>query len=212
MLSLVLKLLHQPQALVLSLVPLLHLQAEPLLDAEFRYISALIRKKQAAEEIEGLIFATTMKAVHRSVGAGANAVQEDIQYLWERVSDEMRQAFKLELSVGEDGEPNWKEAHSRIGKNVASATQQALRELHLKDELARLFAQRSKIIWGFFFVSILSTSSNLNTFLSSPLRVPFCVLKSTPTINDSPSLRISRYFLKLLSNICLLYTSDAADE
>lgn len=132
------------------------LQAEPLLDAEFRYISTLIRKKQAAEEIEGLIFATTMKAVHRSVGAGANAVQEDVQHLWERISDEMRQAFKLELSVGEDGEPNWKEAHSRIGKNVATATQQALRELHLKDELARLFAQRSKIIWGFFFVSILS--------------------------------------------------------
>lgn len=132
------------------------LQAEPLLDAEFRYLSALIPKKQAAEEIEGLIFATTMKAVHRSVGAGANAVQEDVQHLWERVSDEMRQAFKLELSVGEDGDPNWKEAHSRIGKNVASATQQALRELHLKDELARLFAQRSKIIWGFIFVSILS--------------------------------------------------------
>lgn len=132
------------------------LQAEPLLDAEFRYISVLIRKKRAAEEIEGLIFATTMKAVHRCVGAGANAVQEDVQHLWERVSDEMRQAFKLELSVGEDGEPNWKEAHSRIGKNVASATQQALRELHLKDELARLFAQRSKIIWVFIFVSILS--------------------------------------------------------
>jgi len=132
------------------------LQAEPLLDAEFRYLSALIPKKQAAEEIEGLIFATTMKAVHRSVGAGANAVQEDVQHLWERVSDEMRQAFKLELSVGEDGDPSWKEAHSRIGKNVASATQQALRELHLKDELARLFAQRSKIIWGFIFVSILS--------------------------------------------------------
>ncbi|MBP84512.1 MAG: hypothetical protein CMO61_11765 [Verrucomicrobiales bacterium] len=131
------------------------LQAEPLLDAEVRIISALVPKKSAAEEIEGLIFATTMKAVHRSVGAGANAIQEDVQHLWERVSQEMRDAFKLELSVGEDGDPNWKESHARIGEGVATATQQALRELHLKDELARLFMRRSKIIWGAIFTAIL---------------------------------------------------------
>lgn len=132
------------------------LQAEPILDAELRIISALVPKKKAAEEIEGLIFATTMKAVHRSVGAGANAIQEDVQHLWERVSQEMRDAFKLELSVGEGGDPNWEESHARIGEGVATATQQALRELHLKDELARLFMQRSKIIWGFIFTAILS--------------------------------------------------------
>ncbi|MEM9283448.1 MAG: dynamin family protein, partial [Verrucomicrobiota bacterium] len=83
------------------------LQAEPLLDAEFSIVSALIPQRKRAEEIEGLIFATTMKAVRRSVGAGANAVQEDVQHLWERVSDEMEQAFNLQLSVGESGEPEW---------------------------------------------------------------------------------------------------------
>ena len=67
------------------------LQAEPLLDSEFRIMSALLPQRKSAEEIEGLIFATTMKAVRRSVGAGANAVEEDVQHLWERVSEEMQQ-------------------------------------------------------------------------------------------------------------------------
>ncbi len=132
------------------------LQAEPLLDSEFRILSALIPQRKSAEEIEGLIFATTMKAVRRSVGAGANAVQEDVQHLWERVSEEMKQAFNLELSVGEDGSPDWTEAHDRIGIGVEEATAQALRDLHLKDELGRLFSQRSKLIWSFIFSAILA--------------------------------------------------------
>ncbi len=132
------------------------LQAEPLLDSEFRIISALIPQRKGAAEIEGLIFATTMKAVRRSVGAGANAVQEDVQHLWERVSEEMKQAFNLELSVGESGAPDWTEAHDRIEKGVEEATAKALRDLHLKDELGRLFAKRSKLIWSYIFSAILA--------------------------------------------------------
>ncbi len=132
------------------------LQAEPLLDAEFKVTSALLPQRKSAEEIEGLIFATTMKAVRRSVGAGSNAVMEDVQHLWERVSEEMQQHFNLELSVGENGTPDWTPSHARIQERVEEATAASLRELNLKDELSRLFARRSRSIWGFIFSAILA--------------------------------------------------------
>ena len=132
------------------------LQAEPLLDSEFRIMSALIPQRKSAEEIEGLIFATTMKAVRRSVGAGANAVEEDVSHLWDRVSEEMQQHFNLELSVGEEGSPDWTASHDRIQTKVEEATAGALRKLHLKDELGRLFSRRSRAIWGFIFSAVVS--------------------------------------------------------
>src|SRR5690606_8798383 len=97
-------------------------QAEPLLASEFRAISALPPRRQRAEETEGLIFATTMKAVRRSIGAGATAVKEDVAHLWERVSEEMEEHFNLELSVGEDGSPDWSHANRRIEEKVEEAT------------------------------------------------------------------------------------------
>lgn len=133
------------------------LQAEPLLHSEFRVISALMPRRKIAEEIEGLIFATTMKAVRRSIGAGATAVQEDVAHLWERVSEEMQEHFNLELSVGEDGSPDWGAAHRRIEEKVEEATAAALRELNLRDQLGGLFARRSRIIWGCIFSSIITS-------------------------------------------------------
>jgi small GTP-binding protein len=133
------------------------LQAEPLLDSEFRIVSALLPQKKSAEEIEGLIFATTMKAVRRSVGAGANAVEEDVCHLWDRVSEEMEQHFNLELSVGEHGSPDWTESHDRIQESVEEATAGVLRDLRLKDELGRLFARRSRAIWGLIFSAVMSS-------------------------------------------------------
>ncbi|MEM6279643.1 MAG: hypothetical protein AAF733_09200, partial [Verrucomicrobiota bacterium] len=133
----------------------------PLLDSEFRVTSALLPQRKSAEEIEGLIVATTMKAVRRSVGAGANAVREDVQHLWERVSEEMQQHFNLELSVGENGTPDWTEPHQRIQDRVEEATAEALRDLHLKDELGRLFSRRSRQIWGFIFSAVLAALAGL---------------------------------------------------
>ncbi|MCB1206317.1 MAG: dynamin family protein [Verrucomicrobiae bacterium] len=132
------------------------LQAEPLLESEFRVISALLPRRKSAEEIEGLIFATTMKAVRRSIGAGATAVREDIAHLWERVSEEMQEHFNLELSVGEDGSPDWDPAQRRIEESVEEATAAALRELNLREQLGGLFARRSRLIWGFIFSAILA--------------------------------------------------------
>lgn len=131
------------------------LQAEPLLDSEFRVISALMPRRKSAEEIEGLIFATTMKAVRRSIGAGATAVREDVVHLWERVSEAMQEHFNLELSVGEDGSPDWSKPQRRIEEKVEEATTSALRELHLRDQLGGLFQRRTRLIWGFIFSAIL---------------------------------------------------------
>jgi hypothetical protein len=98
-----------------------------------------------------------MKAVRRSIGAGASAVEEDVAHLWERVSEEMEEHFHLQLSVGEeDGSPNWSAAHRRIEEKVEEATAAALRELHLRDQLGGLFARRSRVIWGFIFSAILT--------------------------------------------------------
>ncbi len=132
------------------------IQAEPLLDAEFRVVSALMPRRRSAEEIEGLIFATTMKAVRRSIGAGATAVKEDVAHLWERVSEEMQEHFNLELSVGEDGSPDWDPAQRRIEELVEEATAAALRELNLREQLGGLFARRSRLIWGCIFTAILT--------------------------------------------------------
>jgi len=132
------------------------LQAEPLLDSEFRVISALLPRRKSAEEIEGLIFATTMKAVRRSIGAGATAVKEDVSHLWERVSEEMQEHFNLELSVGEDGSPDWTQAHRRIEEKVESATAEALRDLKLREELGGLFSRRCRLIWGAIFSAVIT--------------------------------------------------------
>ncbi len=132
------------------------LQAEPLLNSEFKILSALIPQKNSAQDIEGLVFATTMKAVRRSVGAGADAVQEDVSHLWDRVTEEMQEHFNLELSVGEDGNPDWSMAHARIEKTVEESTAEALHDLRLKEHLSKQFSRRSQLVWLSVFCAIMA--------------------------------------------------------
>ncbi len=132
------------------------LQAEPLLNSEFKILSALIPQKNSAQDIEGLVFATTMKAVRRSVGAGADAVQEDVSHLWDRVTQEMQEHFNLELSVGKDGNPDWSKARSRIEKTVEESTAEALRSLRLKEHLSKQFSRRSQMVWLSVFCAIMA--------------------------------------------------------
>ncbi len=113
-------------------------------------------RRKSAEEIEGLIFATTMKAVRRSIGAGATAVKEDVRPPLGTRPEEMQEHFNLELSVGEDGSPDWAPAHRRIEEKVEEATAAALRELNLREQLGSLFARRSRTIWAFIFASVLT--------------------------------------------------------
>lgn len=137
------------------------LQAEPLLNAEFRLLSSLTPSNQNAEGIEGLIFATTMKAVRHSVGNGAEAVEEDVQQLWERVSSEMQQHFHLELSVGENGQPDWSKSRKELAESVERATAEVLQNLDLKVELARRFSRRSRTIWTFIVIAMIATAGGV---------------------------------------------------
>ncbi len=133
------------------------LQAESLLEAEFGMLSSLTPSSQNAEQIEGLIFATTMKAVRRNVVNGATAVEEDVQQLWERVSSEMQKHFNLALSVGENGTPDWTPSKNRLMESVERATSEVLRELDLKDELTWRFKKRTRTIWSYIFIALLSS-------------------------------------------------------
>ena len=137
------------------------LQAEPLLNAEFRLLSSLTPSQKNAEEIEGLIFATTMKSVRHNVGSGAQAVQEDVQQLWERVSNEMQKHFNLELSVGDDGQPDWSQSRKRLAESVERTTADVLRQLDLKEELTRRFKKRSRTIWAYVFTALLATAGGV---------------------------------------------------
>jgi len=131
------------------------LQAEPILESEFGVLSALMPHRKGAEDIEGLIIATTMKAVRRSVGSGADTVREDIDQLWERISQEMQEHFNLELSVGESGKPDWSRSRDRICGAVEEETGKTLRAIGLREKLARQFAIRSRLIWAFVFSAVL---------------------------------------------------------
>ena len=129
------------------------LQAEPFLESEFKILSTLTPGVKTSEDIENLVFATTMKAVRRSVGVGANAVQEDVAQLWERVSVEMQENFNLQLSIGDDGNPDWEESRKRIETEVEAITAETLKQLDLKGELGRRFASRSRGMWTFVGIS-----------------------------------------------------------
>ncbi len=129
------------------------LQAEPFLESEFRILSTLTPGTKTSGDIEDLVFATTMKAVRRSVGVGANAVQEDVAQLWERVSEEMEESFNLQLSVGDDGNPDWSESRKRIETEVESVTADTLKNLALRNELGQKFAARSRTMWIFIIVT-----------------------------------------------------------
>ncbi|NNE94119.1 MAG: GTP-binding protein [Verrucomicrobiales bacterium] len=137
------------------------LQAEPFLESEFKILATLTPGAKTSEQIEDLVFATTMKAVRRSVGVGANAVQEDVQQLWERVSDEMAEAFNLQLSVGEDGEPDWSESRKRIEIEVEAITAETLKKLKLKQELKKRFRARSRGMWTFVLLSGASVAAGI---------------------------------------------------
>lgn len=135
------------------------LQAEPLLESRFRIISSLMPPGKTPEEIEGLIFATTMKAVRRNIADGAAAVEDDVRMLWERIAEEMQEHFNLQLSVGETGVPDWTAARLRIQESVQNKTSEGLKHLRLKEDLGRALGRRTKLLWTFLTISGFSAAA-----------------------------------------------------
>ncbi|MCB1235230.1 MAG: dynamin family protein [Verrucomicrobiae bacterium] len=124
------------------------LQAEPLLESRFRIFSTLMPPGKTPEEIENLVFATTMKAVRRTVASGAEAVEDDVRHLWERVAADLQEHFNLQLSVGETGRPDWTEQRQRLCAAVETRTAEVLKQLNLRDDLQRSLAGRNRWMWA----------------------------------------------------------------
>lgn len=123
------------------------LQAEPLLESRFRVFSSLMPSGKTAEEIEGLIFATTMKAVRRNIGDAAAAVEDDVTMLWERIAEEMQEHFNLQLSVGETGLPDWSAARQKICTDVENRTSEGLKHLRLREDIGGALSRRTRLLW-----------------------------------------------------------------
>jgi small GTP-binding protein len=132
------------------------IQAENLLNAEFRLASTLLPRRQRIGLIEERIAAITMKAVRRGIGSVARAVTEDINRLGELVSVELRERFHIDPSANGLGRPNWDAARQRLSESVEEATAAALREMNLLEELVGLFRRRTRVIWGCIIAAILS--------------------------------------------------------
>lgn len=131
------------------------LQAEPLLEARLTPIGALRPPGEVPEQVESLIFASTMKAVRRNANDGAHAVQDDVVQLWERLAEEMQEHFNLQLSVGETGIPDWDKYRDGIAKAVENSTAEVLRDLDLASQLRQLLVRRSRIMWTFISIALL---------------------------------------------------------
>lgn len=129
------------------------LQAEPVLEDRFRLLSSLMPAGKTAEEIEGLIVATTMKAVRRNIGEAADAVEDDVNQLWERIAAEMQEHFNLQLSVGETGHPDWSAARQKIAVDVEARTADGLKHLRLQEDIGRALSRRTKMLWTFLLTA-----------------------------------------------------------
>ncbi|MCB1230997.1 MAG: dynamin family protein [Verrucomicrobiae bacterium] len=135
------------------------LQAEPLLESKFRVFASLMPPGKTPEEIEGLIFATTMKAVRRNIADGAAAVEDDVAQLWERIAEEMQEHFNLQLSVGETGQPDWNAARQRIIEDVQNRTSDGLKHLRLKEDLGKALNGRTRMLWAFLTIAVGSAAA-----------------------------------------------------
>ena len=129
-------------------------QAEPILESRFRVLASLLPPGKTPEEIEGLIFATTMKAVRRNIADGADAVEDDVSLLWERIAAEMKEHFNLQLSVGATGQPDWSAANKRIRESVENRTSESLKHLRLKEDLGKALRNRTRMLWVFLVLSV----------------------------------------------------------
>ncbi len=136
--------------------------AEPLLKSELTFLSAFSPQKKSAKDIEDTIFATTMKAVRRNIDAGADTVQGDVEHLWNRVEEEMQKHFNLELSVGEDGTPDWTRSRQHLCESIENATAESLSRLPLKEQLSQDLSKRSRALWNWTITGVLLVLAGLS--------------------------------------------------
>lgn len=142
------------------------LKAEPLIDGQFRLLAALVPSEKSANEVEGYLYAATMKAVRHHVGTGVDTIEADLQEIYSRVAEEMETEFKLSLTTGDEGRPDWSHSRLLVTELVESTTAELLNSIDLKQELTKRFRRRGRIIWSLIIFSMLVAAGGVAmTFL-----------------------------------------------
>ncbi|NOX98955.1 MAG: hypothetical protein GXP30_04345 [Verrucomicrobia bacterium] len=132
------------------------LKTEPILDSQMGILSSLRAAGDLPIEIERIISSATLENVKRSCEEAAIVAEDDVRQLWDELSDDMQSEFKLKLSVGKTGEPDWSGSRKRLVAQVEGATSGELKNPYLCDGLRKLFRRRRRRMFSFLFVGAIS--------------------------------------------------------
>ncbi len=129
------------------------LKTDPILDARMGIFSSLRPAGDLPADIEQIITATTLEHVKLTCEEAAIVAEEDVRQLWDELSHDMQTDFKLKLSVGKTGEPEWSASRKRLVEQVESATSGELKNPYLCDGLKKFFRRRRRRMASFLFAS-----------------------------------------------------------
>ncbi|MFK5921712.1 MAG: 50S ribosome-binding GTPase [Verrucomicrobiota bacterium] len=130
------------------------LKTDHLLDSRMGIISSLQSAGDLPAKIEEIITDTTLEHVKRTCEDAALVAEDDVRKLWDELSHDMQKKFKLKLSVGKTGEPDWSASRKRLVEQVENATSGELKNPYLCDGLKKFFRRRRRRMWGFLLVSL----------------------------------------------------------
>ena len=80
--------------------------------------------------------------------------ESDVHQLWDDLSDDMQNEFKLKLSVGKNGEPDWSDSRKRLVEQVEEASGGELKNPYLCDGLKKLFRRRRRRMISFLLIGL----------------------------------------------------------
>lgn len=132
------------------------LKTDSLLDDQMGILSSLGGADSLPTEIERIISAATLENVKRSCEEAALVAEDDIRQLWDELSYDMRNEFKLKLGVGKTGEPDWSASRRQLVEQVENATSGELKNPYLRDGLKKLFRRRRRRMLMFLVLAVLA--------------------------------------------------------
>lgn len=132
------------------------LKTDHLLDSQMGILSSLRPAGDLPGEIERVITTATLENVKRTCEEAAIVAEDDVRQLWDELSEDMQSEFKLKLSVGKAGEPDWSASRKRLVKQVEKATSGELKNPYLCDGLKKMFRRRRRKMFGFLFLGVVS--------------------------------------------------------
>ncbi|MCF6311739.1 MAG: 50S ribosome-binding GTPase [Verrucomicrobiales bacterium] len=130
------------------------LQTDRLLDKHMGVLSSLKAAGDLPAEVESIITTATLEQVKITCEEAALVAEADVRQLWDELSADMQRDFKLKLSVGKKGEPDWSGSRKRLVKHVADATEGELENPYLRDGLKKFFRRRRRRMISYLLLSL----------------------------------------------------------